>query len=141
MKKILLKIIVITFVWKFVMRRPDENTLVVSLVEGPEILNGLKITRKFSEDGLQMVRSIALFDINNDAVNDIIYLDFVALLWKTILRMHLFIFQTEEKIGDKTATAIRKFKRIWSLGNKMYLTNQLMIIININITCWLVNSN
>ena len=62
------------------MRRPDENTLVVSLVEGPEILNGLKITRKFSEDGLQMVRIIALFDINNDAVNDIIYLDFVALL-------------------------------------------------------------
>ena len=52
------------------MRRPDENTLVVSLVEGPEILNGLKITRKFSEDGLQMVRSIALFDINNDAVNE-----------------------------------------------------------------------
>ena len=51
------------------MRRPDENTLVVSLVEGPEILNGLKITRKFSEDGLQMVRIIALFDINNDAVN------------------------------------------------------------------------
>ena len=51
------------------MRRPDENTLVVSLVEGPEILNGLKITRKFSEDGLQMVRIIILFDINNDAVN------------------------------------------------------------------------
>ena len=56
------------------MRRPDENILVVSLVEGPEILNGLKITRKFSEDGLQMVRIIVLFDINNDAVNYIIYL-------------------------------------------------------------------
>ena len=52
------------------MRRPDENILVVSLVEGPEILNGLKITRKFSEDGLQMVRIIVLFDINNDAVNE-----------------------------------------------------------------------
>ena len=51
------------------MRRPDENILVVSLVEGPEILNGLKITRKFSEDGLQMVRIIVFFDINNDIVN------------------------------------------------------------------------
>ena len=51
------------------MRRPDEKTLVVSLVEGPEILNGLKITRTFSEDGLQMVRIIVFFDINNDVVN------------------------------------------------------------------------
>ena len=57
------------------MRRPDENILVVSLVEGPEILNGLKITRKFSEDGLQMVGIIALFDFNNGALNY-----FVALL-------------------------------------------------------------
>ena len=56
------------------MRRPDEKTLVVSLVEGPEILNGLKITRKFSEDGLQMVGIIALFDFNNGALN------YVALL-------------------------------------------------------------
>ena len=93
------------------MRRPDENILVVSLVEGPEILNGLKITRKFSEDGLQMVRIIVLFDINNDAVDYSIF-RFCCFIMNYSFKDASFTFQTEEKIGDKTATAIRKFKRI-----------------------------
>lgn len=38
------------------MNRVDENTLVMK-VEGPEIFNGLRITKKFNEDGLEMVRS------------------------------------------------------------------------------------
>ena len=40
------------------MNRVDENTLVVTLVEGPEIFEGLRITRKFKDDGLEMVRNL-----------------------------------------------------------------------------------
>ena len=43
------------------MNRVDETTLVVSLVEGPEIFEGLRITRKFKEDGLEMVSTTFVY--------------------------------------------------------------------------------
>ena len=51
----------------------DETTLVVSLVEGPEIFEGLRITRKFKEDGLEMVSTTFVLYIDQDEKNLIIH--------------------------------------------------------------------